>query len=145
RLAEQDASEFFGGEIQVLESLIASAKRVHEQDRKLHALINSIIRGIDEFSENEKVVIFTEYRATQEHIAAAQRSHLGGASVALIHGGLSYLELEEAISRFEDVARFLEPTDAGGEGVNLHRHCHILANYDLPWNPMRLVQRVGRL
>lgn len=145
RLAEQDASEFFGGEIQVLESLIASAKRVHEQDRKLHALINSIIRGIDEFSENEKVVIFTEYRATQEHIAAALRSQFGGDSVALIHGGLSYLEREEAISRFEDVARFLVSTEAGGEGVNLHRHCHILVNYDLPWNPMRLVQRVGRL
>jgi len=58
---------------------------------------------------------------------------------------LDYIERAEAISTFEDKAQFLVSTEAGGEGINLHRKCHVMANFDLPWNPMRLVQRVGRL
>lgn len=51
----------------------------------------------------------------------------------------------EAIKRFEEQGRFLISTEAGGEGINLQSKCHVMVNYDLPWNPMRLVQRIGRL
>src|SRR3546814_11555164 len=50
-----------------------------------------------------------------------------------------------SIEFFEQHGQFLVSTEAGGEGINLHRRCHILVNYDLPWNPMRLAQRIGRL
>ena len=49
------------------------------------------------------------------------------------------------IAHFEDQGQFLISTEAGGEGINLQRRCHVMANFDLPWNPMRLVQRIGRL
>ncbi|MCP5443681.1 MAG: SWF/SNF helicase family protein [Chromatiaceae bacterium] len=51
----------------------------------------------------------------------------------------------EAISRFDGEAQFLISIEAGGESINLQHSCHIMANYDLPWNPMRLVKRIGRL
>src|SRR3546814_15886440 len=50
-----------------------------------------------------------------------------------------------SIEFFEQHGQFLVSTEAGGEGINLHRRCHILVNYDLPWNPMCLAQRIGRL
>ena len=58
---------------------------------------------------------------------------------------MRHAERCEAIARFEGSGLFLISTEAGGEGINLQRHCHIMVNYDLPWNPMRLVQRIGRL
>jgi hypothetical protein len=58
---------------------------------------------------------------------------------------MSLDERMAAIEAFESAGQFLVSTEAGGEGLNLHRQCHIMINYDLPWNPMRLVQRIGRL
>ena len=63
----------------------------------------------------------------------------------IINGSMGHDERRNAIRRFEDGAHFLVSTEAGGEGINLQRSCHIMVNYDLPWNPMRLVQRIGRL
>jgi len=57
----------------------------------------------------------------------------------------AHQERQKAINNFEDQAQFLISTEAGGEGINLQRQCHLMVNYDLPWNPMRLVQRIGRL
>jgi hypothetical protein len=65
--------------------------------------------------------------------------------VHLLHGGMNIDERRESIRRFEDEGQFLISTEAGGEGLNLHRRCNVMVNYDWPWNPMRLVQRVGRL
>jgi SNF2 family DNA or RNA helicase len=53
--------------------------------------------------------------------------------------------VREAIDAFNQQVPFLISTEAGGEGINLHRACHVMVNYDLPWNPSRLVQRIGRL
>ena len=58
---------------------------------------------------------------------------------------MSLDEKRASIDRFNDSARFMVSTEAGGEGINLHQNCHIMVNYDLPWNPSRLVQRSGRL
>ena len=49
------------------------------------------------------------------------------------------------IDQFNGSAQFMVSTEAGGEGINLHENCHVMVNYDLPWNPSRLVQRAGRL
>ena len=58
---------------------------------------------------------------------------------------MTHQDRRAAINNFEGPGQFLISTEAGGEGINLQRNCHIMVNYDLPWNPMRLVQRIGRL
>jgi hypothetical protein len=90
------------------------------------------------------VLIFTEYRSTQDYLVGALEK-LAPGRVDVIHGGQSLEERAASIDHFEEAGQFLVSTEAGGEGFNLQRRCHILVNYDLPWNPMRLVQRVGRL
>jgi len=90
----------------------------------------------------DKLLVFTRFRATQEHLAGMLRA--AGESFALYHGGLRRAEKEEAVRAFAGPARILVSTEAGGEGRNL-QFAHGLVNYDLPWNPMRIEQRIGRL
>ena len=73
------------------------------------------------------------------------RARFPKAGVAQIHGSMSLNEKRAAIDEFNESSRFMVSTEAGGEGINLHHNCHIMVNYDLPWNPSRLVQRSGRL
>lgn len=91
------------------------------------------------------MLIFTVYRATQNYLRDALAEYYGCDQVELINGSMQHVERREAIKRFEEQGRFLISTEAGGEGINLQSKCHIMVNYDLPWNPMRLVQRIGRL
>lgn len=98
---------------------------------------------------NEKLIIFTEHRDTLEFLVR-RLSGLGyTGQVAQIHGGMHYIERQEQIERFrapasEGGARFMVCTDAAAEGVNL-QFCWIMINYDIPWNPARLEQRMGRI
>jgi len=137
--------EFFAGEIPMLKSLLLKLRQLLDADRKIESFLNDLLPSVLHDNPKEKVVIFTEYRATQEHIAHTLRNRFGQSSVSLIHGSQQHGERFKAIAEFEDIGQFLISTEAGGEGINLHRRCHIMVNYDLPWNPMRLVQRVGRL
>jgi SNF2 family DNA or RNA helicase len=90
----------------------------------------------------DKMVVFTQFRATQEWLHARLRD--AGENVVAFHGGLPRLEKEETIRRFQKDARILLSTDAGSEGRNL-QFCNAVCNFDLPWNPMKIEQRVGRL
>jgi SNF2 family DNA or RNA helicase len=90
----------------------------------------------------DKVVIFTQFRDTQEHLG--ERLRAAGESVVLFHGSLSRLQKEEAIQQFRGPARILVSTDSGSEGRNL-QFCNVIVNFDLPWNPMKIEQRIGRL
>ncbi len=90
----------------------------------------------------DKLLVFTRYRATQEHLARVMRE--AGEPFVLYHGGLSREQKEAAVRLFEGPGRILISTEAGGEGRNL-QFAHGLVNYDLPWNPMRIEQRIGRL
>lgn len=142
---EHVENEFFEGEIRMIEELLYVCERILAEDSKLKAFLEKVIPAVGANPANEKILIFTEYRATQNYIMNALQQRFGHNSVVLINGGMSYQEREESIGKFELDARFLISTEAGGEGLNLHRRCHIMINYDLPWNPMRLVQRIGRL
>ena len=137
--------EFFVGEMPLLEELIMLARNLLAVDRKIRAFVEGLVEQVLHSNTAEKIVIFTEYRATQEYIASALRDRFGEDTVALIHGSMKHEERAESIEQFETTGQFLVSTEAGGEGINLQRHCHIMVNFDLPWNPMRLVQRVGRL
>lgn len=89
-----------------------------------------------------KAIIFTHFYATLERLAARLRAL--GIDLVLYHGGLSLAQKDEAIRRFEESARVLLSTEAAGEGRNL-QFCRTMINFDLPWNPMRIEQRVGRI
>ncbi|MDH4137730.1 MAG: DEAD/DEAH box helicase, partial [Anaerolineae bacterium] len=89
-----------------------------------------------------KAIIFTHFHATLERLA--ERLRTLGIDFVLYHGGLSLAQKDEAIRRFEESARVLLSTEAAGEGRNL-QFCRTMINFDLPWNPMRIEQRVGRI
>ncbi|WP_437715460.1 SNF2-related protein [Sorangium sp. So ce448] len=94
-------------------------------------------------AHNEQVLVFTRFRDTLSYIEAVLRE--AGVEPVAFHGGLSAADKRAALSAFRDGrARVLVSTDAGGEGHNLH-HCHVLVNFDLPYNPMLIEQRIGRL
>jgi hypothetical protein len=101
--------------------------------------------SIDDEEPRAKVLIFTQYYATQNKLVGLLNKMFPGSKCALINGSMGVEERQKARRNFEEEARFLVSTEAGGEGINLQKKCHIMINFDLPWNPMRLQQRIGRL
>ena len=118
-----------------LRSFAAFANEI-TTNRKLEALVAILAQFPGKF------LIFTEFLETMHYI----KEHLEGIGVTtqVFHGGLDLLQRRAAIRRFADDARVMISTQTGGEGVNL-QFCHQLVNYDLPWNPMMVEQRIGRL
>lgn len=145
RLQATQGKEFFAGELEQLSTLIAESEEVLKTDPKLKEFSEVLIPSILANHKSEKVLIFTEYRSTQEYLKTTLERRYGDDSVNLINGSMKHQDRKEAIRNFEDTGQFLISTEAGGEGINLQDKCHIMINYDLPWNPMRLVQRIGRL
>src|SRR4029453_17679217 len=90
----------------------------------------------------DKMVVFTQFRATQAMLATMLEA--AGVEASVFHGGLTRLEKERAVERFRGEARILLATEAGSEGRNL-QFANAVCNFDLPWNPMKIEQRVGRL
>ena len=90
----------------------------------------------------EKVLVFTAFRQTLEqmagHVARA------GLPAAIYHGSLPRADKEAAVAAFRDQAPVMLSTESAGEGRNL-QFCHVMVNVDLPWNPMQIEQRLGRL
>lgn len=126
--------------------LLLEAARSTEQgetDAKAEALLEFIYRLQQE--ENDpylKILIFTEFVPTQEMLQEFLRDR--GFSVICLNGALSLEERKHVQQRFAQDVRVLISTDAGGEGLNL-QFCHVVVNFDIPWNPMRLEQRIGRV
>jgi len=139
------ARAFFDGEEYLLSELIDRAALLMDNDEKLGLFIDKLVPMVLESNQEEKILIFTEYRSTQEYLCRALRNKFGSDCVELINGSMDHAERRAAIVNFEDAGQFLISTEAGGEGINLQQRCHIMVNYDLPWNPMRIVQRIGRL
>ena len=111
------------------------------QDSKALVLLTAL-DGIFADHPREKVVIFTTFIQTQRYLAATLRHN--GYTVAEFNGQMSLDEKEEAVRAFKASDQILISTEAGGEGRNF-QFCHLMVNYDLPWNPMRIEQRIGRL
>ena len=140
-----DAQEFFTGELQLLDDLLNEAKNLRANDAKIQLFLKELVEKILVENPKEKILIFTEYRSTQDYLKDTLHQHFGYDSVELINGSMTHHDRKNAINHFEGNGQFLISTEAGGEGINLQDQCHIMINYDLPWNPMRLVQRIGRL
>ena len=125
-----------GAELRVLEWLVASAKMLETHDRKLQTAVKFVRRA------REPLIVFTEYRDTLEHVAEL----LPAGSVAVLHGGMRRSERRESLLRFtHGQVRVLLATDTAGEGLNLQHTCRAIVNLDVPWNPSRLEQRIGRV
>ncbi len=132
--------ELLEWEIGLLDRLLNRLGGLH--DSKLRVLITDIVDPLFRDRADEKLVIFTGFLKTQELIAAALRHR--GYRVAIFNGSMKLEEKEAAVADFRDRAQVLVTTEAGGEGRNF-QFAHIMVNYDLPWNPMRVEQRIGRL
>jgi ERCC4-related helicase len=141
--AQVSAAQFFDDEIDWINRLLIIVAPAAAHDEKLKCLE----RLLDDLvAQNKGVVIFTEFRATQSYLCdVVARRYPKNPPPLLIHGGMSLDEKIASVDAFNTKGGFLISTEAGGEGLNLHENCHILINYDLPWNPARLVQRIGRL
>ena len=133
-------------EIVALQELLSRARRVRDQadDSKLSALQQCLARA--EFKEltdgRGKLLIFTEHRDTLKHLH--QHLEKWGYTVTEIHGGMNPHERKRAQEEFRTSRQICVATEAAGEGINL-QFCRLMINYDLPWNPTRLEQRLGRI
>jgi SNF2 family DNA or RNA helicase len=109
--------------------------------RKTGKLVE-IVRALDALSPGSKAVVFTRFRATLEALSAALGAE--GIPHSRFHGGMDGPEKDEAVERLRTEVPVMLATDVGGEGRNL-QFANVLVNYDLPWNPMKIEQRIGRL
>ncbi len=125
--------------------LLESAARCEQTgpDAKAEALLDWIYRlQAEEGNPDLKVLVFTEFVPTQEMLRQFLSER--GFAVACLNGSMDLEERKRVQEAFAREARILISTDAGGEGLNL-QFCHVVINYDIPWNPMRLEQRIGRV
>lgn len=130
-------------EIKTLEALIAHTKQIIDggDEVKLRELKLSL-EELDQDFPGEKILIFTESRDTLDYLE--RRLIAWGYGVCTIHGGMRLEERVRAESVFKHEKQLMVATEAAGEGINL-QFCHLMINYDLPWNPNRLEQRMGRV
>ena len=143
-------------EIRRLDELIALSDEI-TSETKIERLLEMIST---EFAADEPVLLFTEYKATQALVINALHRRFGFGSAAFINGDERLDGVQQASGRVAVISqpreqaadafnagkvRFLVSTEAGGEGIDLQERCAVLVHADMPWNPMRLHQRVGRL
>ncbi len=128
-----------------VETLLDAARKCEQAgpDAKAEALIEWVYKLQSEENEPDlKALIFTEFVSTQQMLKEFLEAR--GISVVTLNGSMDMDERQRAQDSFRGHTRVLVSTDAGGEGLNL-QFCHVVINYDIPWNPMRLEQRIGRV
>jgi len=156
---EEEITNWALDALEVSDDIIEAEANIPNEDRKVKELIgliedgpdrkfDTLIRAVEQIrrvNEREKMIIFTQYLETVYFLHEELGKYYGQEKISIIKGG----PLEEKIASCEsfwneDGAQFLLCTSAGGEGINL-QVCRILFNYDLPWNPMAVEQRIGRI
>ncbi|NLJ36517.1 MAG: DEAD/DEAH box helicase family protein [candidate division WS1 bacterium] len=138
-----------------LQQLLEAAERVGPETK-----ITRLLELIETQYAGRQVLLFTEYKATQSLVMSALMKRFGQGCVTFINGDDAAedvvlpdgtcktvrIDREAASEQFNaGEVRFLVSTEAGGEGIDLQENCHTIIHIDLPWNPMRMHQRVGRL
>lgn len=130
-----------------------AARSAQRGDSKVAALIDFLKVTLQTGGQwnNERVIIFTEYRTTQNWLLEQLASHgLGGDRLETLYGGMTSDERERVKAAFQydpvqSPVRILLATDAASEGIDLQNHCHRIVHYEIPWNPNRMEQRNGRV
>ena len=143
RLTAAETREELQAEINTLAELIRLAREAerHEVETKLTELRN-VMEDEQLQQTREKLLIFTESRETLDYLAEKLKGW--GYSVVTMHGGMNLDARIRAEHEFRERAQVMVSTEAGGEGINL-QFCSLMVNYDIPWNPNRLEQRMGRI
>ncbi len=143
RLTTAESREELRQEIGMLEELIGLARKTERSgtETKLSEL-QKVLEETRIRETGEKLLIFTESRETLQYLV--DKIQQWGLSVVALHGGMNLDERLRAEHRFRHQAQVMVSTEAGGEGINL-QFCSLMVNYDLPWNPNRLEQRMGRI
>ncbi len=124
-------------EIATLDRLVSLAGSVSEsvKGEKLRELLKKVVA-----EDGKKVVIFTQFMTTQEYL----KGILSEYRIVTFNGSMNRDEKDAAVARFRDEADLFISTEAGGEGRNL-QFCSVMVNYDLPWSPLKIEQRIGRI
>ncbi len=142
-LTAAETKEELEREIQELKELIRLATQAEKQE--VETKLNELRKVLEDErirQTGEKLLIFTESRDTLDYLVEKLKSW--GYSVVPLHGAQSLDERIRAEHQFREEAQIMVSTEAGGEGINL-QFCSIMVNYDIPWNPNRLEQRMGRI
>lgn len=130
-------------EMAELQQIIETAKQAEFQHNDVKVeYLQDIIDKILSADPMQKIIVFTEFVATQKYLADYLRSK--DYTVSVLNGTMSIEERNDAMREFRDSTQIFISTDAGGEGLNL-QFSNIIINYDLPWNPMKIEQRCGRV
>lgn len=131
--------ELVAAEIAMLATLVERLGQFRES--KAYELLDALDE-VFRAHPDEKVLVFTSFKETQAFLSRLLQGN--GHSVSIFNGSLSLDEKEEAVRSFRLKNQVMISTEAGGEGRNF-QFCHIIVNYDLPWNPMKVEQRIGRV
>lgn len=143
RLTAAETREELQAELAQLDELIALAREAERQEVETKlAELRRVMEDEQLQRTGEKLLIFTESRETLEYLAEKLRAW--GYSLVTLHGGMGLDARIRAEHDFRERAQVMVSTEAGGEGINL-QFCSLMVNYDIPWNPNRLEQRMGRV
>ena len=130
-------------EVETLDTLAREARDIIEAETEIKiGQLRDTLKDLETDFPGEKILIFTESRDTLSYLRSKMEGW--GYSVSVIHGALRLEDRIDAESEFKNQTQILIATEAAGEGINL-QFCHLMINYDLPWNPNRLEQRMGRI
>jgi len=114
----------------------------------LEALIERLLRQNDQWRDDERLVVFTEYKTTLDYLVRRLSANFGAQRILTLFGGMDDIERSDVKDNFNNPthsARVLIATDAAAEGLNLQRTARYLLHFDCPWNPSRIEQRNGRI
>lgn len=142
----QNTAAAYETELTELKDLLSEAK--HCKANEVDVKFEHLLHRLDELKKAEnnmdlKFIIFTEFTSTQ-NMLCQELSNRGGYTSVAINGSMDADERGEALKKFKDKVQVLVSTDAAGESLNM-QFAHIVINYDVPWNPMMIEQRIGRV
>jgi hypothetical protein len=144
RLTITEGDAALQAEIDMLQDLVSQAENI-PVDTKARQ-VKRYIQQLLEENPNEKLLLFTEYRDTLDYLLDQVSDQPWADEILQIHGDVSKDERQRIEDQFNHgEPRLLFATDAASEGIDLQHSCHIMINYELPWNPNRLEQRIGRI
>jgi len=139
-------------EIYILQQLELLAQQVlnsgiDKKREELSKLLQNHPEMFNSHGERRKIIVFTEHRDTLNYLVCRLQKMIGAEAVVTIHGKINQEQRRQTQKIFNEkpTVQILVATDAAGEGINLQESCHLMVNYDLPWNPNRIEQRFGRI
>jgi SNF2 family DNA or RNA helicase len=144
-LSVAENREELEGELRTLDGLIKQAREIVDTDPPIEVKLRHLKDSLEQLNRQNpgaKILIFTESRDTLDYLEHCIK--LWGYSICTIHGGMRLDDRIKAEAIFKNETQVLVATEAAGEGINL-QFCNLMINYDIPWNPNRLEQRMGRI